>query len=42
MRALAEELKADGADSIIMAVDLSKVGAAASLVQDIVVWLSTC
>jgi short-subunit dehydrogenase len=35
MRALAEELRADGANSIIMAVDLSKVGAAASLAQDI-------
>jgi short-subunit dehydrogenase len=35
MRALAEQLKADGANSIIMAIDLSKVGAAASLVQDI-------
>src|SRR6202158_5813382 len=35
MRALDEELKAAGGDSTIMAVDLSKVGAAASLVQDI-------
>jgi short-subunit dehydrogenase len=35
MRVLAEELKADDANSIIIAIDLSKVGAAASLVQDI-------
>jgi hypothetical protein len=35
MRALAEELRADGANSIIMVIDLSKVGAAASLAQDI-------
>jgi uncharacterized protein len=35
MRTLAEELKADGANSIIIAIDLSKVGAAARLVQDI-------
>jgi short-subunit dehydrogenase len=35
MRALADELRADGANSIIIAVDLSKVGAAAGLVQDI-------
>jgi uncharacterized protein len=35
MRALAEELKAAGASSTIIAADLSKVGAAADLVQDI-------
>jgi uncharacterized protein len=35
MRALAEELKADGANSIIIAVDFSKAGAAAGLAQDI-------
>ncbi len=35
MRALAEELKADGANSTIIAVDLSKAGAATGLVQDL-------
>ncbi len=35
MQTLAEELKADDANSIIIAIDLSKVGAAARLVQDI-------
>src|SRR6202011_1336897 len=35
MRVLADELRADGANSIIIAADLSKVGAAAGLVQDI-------
>jgi uncharacterized protein len=35
MRVLAEELKADGADSIIIPADLGKVGAAAGLAQDL-------
>jgi len=35
MRALADELKADGADATIIATDLSKPGAAAALAQDI-------
>jgi short-subunit dehydrogenase len=35
MRALAEKLKADGADSVIIAVDLSKTGAAARLAEDL-------
>ncbi len=35
MQALAEELKGDGANSIIIAADLSKPGAAAALAQDI-------